>query len=321
MELNFLLYTAIIILYIIFFIFLLFENIEGLIFILLFLLTSMSGYKLILDLYENRNILNIDFSKIFGENTSGIVSLFLNPLTLLLLIVMLFVFILMYLKSRIKINAIFLNVLLIVVYILFSMPAKKSGGGLFQLYTLYSIPIMVILLSLIMMMVTIHTLNSDSIIGKMKLSKKYRNSLHRYKQMLISVITLIIATFIMLTTVKRTKMDSTLNTYVSNNNDNFNYISAISILVTYVMSYFTFNDSYDLFKIIRYKLKTNDQYNHVTRGACTGNMEAELENELANVSQSEPQIEPTSNTSDESVVDEENYFYELNLPVFRKLID
>lgn len=321
MELNFLLYTAIIILYIIFFIFLLFENIEGLMFILLFLLSSMSGYKLILDLYENRNILNIDFSKIFGENTSGIVSLFLNPLTLLLLIVMLFVFILMYLKSRIKINAIFLNVLLIVVYILFSMPAKVNGGGLFQLYTLYSIPIMVILLSLIMMMVTIHTLNSDSIIGKMKLSKKYRNSLHRYKQMLISVITLIIATFIMLTTVKRTKMDSTLNTYVSNNNDNFNYISAISILVTYVMSYFTFNDSYDLFKIIRYKLKTNDQYNHVTRGACTGNMEAELENELANVSQSEPQIEPTSNTSDESVVDEENYFYELNLPVFRKLID
>lgn len=321
MELNFLLYTAIIILYIIFFIFLLFENIEGLIFILLFLLTSMSGYKLILDLYENRNILNIDFSRIFGDNTSGIVSLFLNPLTLLLLIVMLFVFILMYLKSRIKINAIFLNVLLIAVYILFSMPAKKSGGGLFQLYTLYSIPIMVILLSLIMMMVTIHTLNSDSIIGKMKLSKKYRNSLHRYKQMLISVITLIIATFIMLTTVKRTKMDSTLNTYVSNDNDNFNYISAISILVTYVMSYFTFNDSYDLFKIIRYKLKTNDQYNHVTRGACTGNMEAELENELANVSQSEPQIEPTSNTSDESVVDEENYFYELNLPVFRKLID
>ena len=278
MELNFLLYTAIIILYIIFFIFLLFENIEGLMFILLFLLSSMSGYKLILDLYENRNILNIDFSKIFGENTSGIVSLFLNPLTLLLLIVMLFVFILMYLKSRIKINAIFLNVLLIVVYILFSMPAKKSGGGLFQLYTLYSIPIMVILLSLIMMMVTIHTLNSDSIIGKMKLSKKYRNSLHRYKQMLISVITLIIATFIMLTTVKRTKMDSTLNTYVSNDNDNFNYISAISILVTYVMSYFTFNDSYDLFKIIRYKLKTNDQYNHVTRGACTGNMEEELEN-------------------------------------------
>jgi len=282
----------------------------------------MSGYKLILDLYENRNILNIDFSKIFGDNTSGIVSLFLNPLTLLLLIVMLFCFVLMYLQSRIKINAIFVNVLLIAVYILFSMPAKKSGGGLFQLYTLYSLPIMIILLSLIMMMVTIHTLNSDSVIGKIKLSKKYQKILNRYKYMLLSVVTLIIATFIMLTTVKRTKMDSTLNTYVSNDNSNFNYISAISMLVTYVMSYLTFNDSYDLFKIIRYKLKTNDQYKHVTRGACTGNIEAELENELANISQSEPQIETTSNTEVVSIVDNsENIFYDMDLPEFRKLID
>ena len=85
----------------------------------------MSGYKLILDLYEHRSILNIDFSNVFGSNTSSIVSIFLNPLTLLLLLVMLFVFVIMYLQSRIRINAIFINVLLIAVYVLFSMPTKK----------------------------------------------------------------------------------------------------------------------------------------------------------------------------------------------------
>ena len=76
MKLNFLLYAAIIIMYIIFLVFLFFESVEGLVFILLFLLTAMSGYKLILDLYEYRNILSIDFSKIFGENTNFITSLF-----------------------------------------------------------------------------------------------------------------------------------------------------------------------------------------------------------------------------------------------------
>ena len=63
------------------------------------------------------------------------------------------------------------------------------------------------------MMVTIHTLKSDSPIGKMNLSSKYRKILHRYKQMLLSTVTLIIGTFIALTTLKRTKLDSTLNTY------------------------------------------------------------------------------------------------------------
>jgi hypothetical protein len=109
-------------------------------------------------------------------------------------------------------------------------------------------------------------------------------------------------------------MDSTLNTYVSNDNDNFNYISAISILVTYVMSYFTFNDSYDLFKIIRYKLKTNDQYKRVTRGACAGNMEFALQDELI---PPVPQTEPTSNTEEVNVAS--GLFDDLDLPIFRKL--
>ena len=314
MELNFLLYTAIILLYIIFFIFLFFENIEGLMFILLFLLTSMSGYKLILDLYEHRSILNIDFSNVFGSNTSSIVSIFLNPLTLLLLLVMLFVFVIMYLQSRIRINAIFINVLLIAVYVLFSMPAKKSGGGLFQLYTLYSLPIMIIVLSLIMMMVTIHTLKSDSPIGKMNLSSKYRKILHRYKQMLLSTVTLIIGTFIALTTLKRTKLDSTLNTYITSDGDNINYLIMISLAAVYVISYLTFNDSYDLFKIIRYKLQTNDQYKRVTRGACAGNMEVALEDELT---PPVPQTEPTSNTEEVNVA--AGLFDDLDLPIFRKL--
>ena len=54
----------------------------------------------------------------------------------------------------------------------------------------------------------------------------------------------------------------------------------ISLAAVYVISYLTFNDSYDLFKIIRYKLQTNDQYKRVTRGACAGNMEVALEDEL-----------------------------------------
>ena len=314
MKLNFLLYAAIIIMYIIFFVFLFFENIEGLIFILLFLLTSMSGYKLILDLYEYKNILSIDFSKIFGENTSFITSLFLNPLTLLILIVMLFVFTILYLRSKVKINAIFINILLIGVYVLFSMPSKKAGEGYFQLYTLFSVPVLVTILSLIMIIVTIHKLSSDSPTGKLNLSKKYREILNRYKGMLLSVILVIISTFISLTMIKRSKTDE-LNVTTINESMKYNYISAASLFVTYILSYFAFNDSYDLYKIIRYNMKTNDQYKRVTRGSCAGGMEQQIQDEIDNTMDEIP--ERTSDTTGGGYV-EDGIF--AGMPILRKLV-
>ena len=315
MKLNFLLYAAIIIMYIIFLVFLFFESVEGLVFILLFLLTAMSGYKLILDLYEYRNILNIDFSKIFGENTNFITSLFLNPLTLLVLIVMLFVFVVLYLYSKVKINAIFINILLIAAYVLFSMPSKKAGEGYFQLYTLFSLPVLTTLLSLIMIIVTIFTLSSESPTGKLNLSSKYRGILNRYKGMLLSVVLTIISTFILLTRTKRTKTDD-LNGSTVKESSTFNTISAASLFVSYILSYVALNDSYDLYKLIRFNMKTNDQYRRVTQGSCTGGMEEDIQDEIDESSIETP--ERTSNTEDIEVG--EGIFAGIDLPLFKKLV-
>ena len=92
MEWNFLLYVAIIALYIIFFVFLFMDNIEGLIFILLFLLTTMSGYKVVMDLYENRELVNYDIMNMFDflEEPFKIKSATLHPIALLSFGILLF---------------------------------------------------------------------------------------------------------------------------------------------------------------------------------------------------------------------------------------
>ena len=128
MEWNFLLYVAIIALYIIFFVFLFMDNIEGLIFILLFLLTTMSGYKVVMDLYENRELVNYDIMNMFDflEEPFKIKSAALHPIVLLLLTVSLVIFIFMYMASRVSANYVITNAMLLVLYFCFQCRRKKA---------------------------------------------------------------------------------------------------------------------------------------------------------------------------------------------------
>ena len=52
-------------------------------------------------------------------------------------------------------------------------------------------------------------------------------------------------------------LDNTLYTYITSDCDNINYLIMISLAAVYIISYLTFNDSYDLFKIIRYRIIIN----------------------------------------------------------------
>ena len=61
MELDLLMYTLLIIFYLIFFVFLFVEKMEGTMIIILFILSTFSGYKLLYDMKMN-DMLNIDIS-------------------------------------------------------------------------------------------------------------------------------------------------------------------------------------------------------------------------------------------------------------------
>ena len=63
MELDLLLYVILIIFYLIFFVFLFVEKMEGIMLIMIFILSTFSGYKLLYDLYSS-NILNINLDTI-----------------------------------------------------------------------------------------------------------------------------------------------------------------------------------------------------------------------------------------------------------------
>ena len=53
-----------------------------------------------------------------------------------------------------------------------------------------------------------------------------------------------IITFISLSMIKRSKTDES-NVTTINESMKYNYVSAASLFVTYILSYFAFNDSYD----------------------------------------------------------------------------
>lgn len=270
MTLNFLLYTAIIILYIIFFVFLFYKNIEGLVFILLFLLMTVSGYKVILDFYENRELLKVDFSQIFGPETNLISSLIFSPIMLFILLISLFILCILYSMSLASLNTIFVNVSLLAVYILFSMPSNSLSSPL-QLHVLYGIPIMLLIISLIFIMVTITTLNYNSPTGRLDLPYKYRNILNTYKGTFVTSILILIASMIFLTLSKRSKT-SNKNVTEGYSGDSFNYITAGSMFFIYIFSFISFNGAYDIYKLVRYNMKTLDKYKLNIQGECGGSL-------------------------------------------------
>jgi hypothetical protein len=138
-------------------------KIESLIFIFLFILTVLAGFKTIIDLYKNSNF-NLDLTPLrdFFEDESMrfYSSLMFSPIITMMLSIILMVAVYLYaIGSNIPLNfLLFLSVVLIL-YICIQLGNYFS---MFPMFIVLGIPIVLIIISLILMMVTIANYNSNT---------------------------------------------------------------------------------------------------------------------------------------------------------------
>ena len=261
MKLNILLYAQLIVLYLIFCIFLFNDKIEVLMFVLMFLLTTMTGYKVLYDMYENKDKLNFDFSEIL--RFFNIDAIFMSPLILVILIATLALFTYLYIRAKVSVNYVMANVVLLGVFFLFNIPS--SGSSYYQLFVLYGVPLFMLIMSSIMIMVAASILNGTVVSGKMNLSSHYREVLNTYKGLYVTTIFFLILTLVGMMAIKQIRVNGTTTASSSksfvDSEKSFNILSLVSLSVSYILSFFTFSESYDIYKYVQFDMNTSDNYN------------------------------------------------------------
>ena len=208
MEFDIIQYLLIIILYLKLFIFL-FANegkIEGLVFILLFVLTVFVGFKIIFDFYKSsvsavdRELYFLRFKsfEIFA-NDIEILKLMkdflLSPVVTLVLLVLLVFSIVEYIKKGIRNDYDFLVTMSCLTFGQIAISLTNASTKV-PFYILFGIPIILLIVSLILILVSIFNINSDAI-TKLKLNKSGRERVKKYKHFFVSnIIFFIVSLFL-----------------------------------------------------------------------------------------------------------------------------
>lgn len=230
MELDLLMYILLIIFYLIFFSFLFVEKMEGIMFIIIFILSTFSGYKLLYDM-KTSEILNIDMNSV--QNTFSFAFDILRKfgsigvmMTLLVLFAITFTLFYMNYIPRVGFS---ITTILLSISILFSIISQKLDDiKQISYFLLYIGPMVLIMTSLIMMMDSIAKID-NSPINRMKMSRKNRENLLAYK------ILLFISTFIIIGSL----VYSSASKDLSKPNPNVDAIVFTCIIILYITSSYT----------------------------------------------------------------------------------
>ena len=200
MEFDIIQYLLIIILYLGLFRFLYANEgkIEGLVFILLFVLTVFVGFKIIFDFYKSsvsavdRELYFLRFKsfEIFA-NDIEILKLMkdflLSPVVTLVLLVLLVFSIVEYIKKGIRNDYDFLVTMSCLTFGQIAISLTNASTKV-PFYILFGIPIILLIVSLILILVSIFNINSDAITKKLKLNKSGRERVKKYKDFFVSII-------------------------------------------------------------------------------------------------------------------------------------
>jgi hypothetical protein len=245
MELDLLMYSLLIIFYLIFFVFLFVEKMEGTMIIILFILSTFSGYKLLYDMKTNE-MLNIDIDPI--RNTYSFLFNFLKKFgSIGVMIVFLILFAASYTlhyfsyipRWGFSLSAVLLS-LSIAISLLFQ---KIDEIKQLSYFSLYIIPMFLIMISFIIMLDSLSKV--DNTPGdRMKLSRRNREKLLIYKIFLLVSIVLIIGSLLYSSSKKSLNSPS----------PDVDVITFTCLIVLYVTSSYTLYYSNDISLVHRSKL-------------------------------------------------------------------
>lgn len=197
MELDLLMYTLLIIFYLVFFVFLFVEKMEGTMIIILFILSTFSGYKLLYDMKMN-DTLNIDIDPI--RNTYSFLFNFLKKFgSIGVMIVFLILFATSYTLhyfSYIPRWGFSLSAVLLSLSIGLSLLFQKIDEiKHLSYFSLYIIPIFLIMISFIIMLDSLSKIDNTPG-NRMNMSRQNRKKLLIYKILLLISVVLIIGSLL-----------------------------------------------------------------------------------------------------------------------------
>ena len=245
MELDLLLYVILIIFYLIFFVFLFVEKMEGIMLIMIFILSTFSGYKLLYDLYSS-NILNINLDTI-----KDIYSPVLNILkrfgsiavVLILLALFALTFTLFYFKYitnwGFSVSSVLLGISIGLSLIFQKMDTMKEVSY----FSLHIVPMSLIMISFVIMMDNLAKIDKSPADG-IKMSRNNRGKLMAYKIFLLLSITIIIGSLVY----------AVSNKNISGPSPNVDAKLAFSLIALYVTSSYTVYYANELSFIHRNKM-------------------------------------------------------------------
>jgi len=209
-------YIFYIVLYFILFGFLFQPNVENLVMIILFVLVVISGFNVIMDIKDNKEV--FFYFKLFYEfmdqtNGSYVTDLLFSPFSLFIICILLIVMVALYMTNigSVPIGFIYFLATYLGVISFFTVANSIRTGV--PIYIVIGIPLILVIVSLIMMMVTIYNYNTSS--GKNGLYTKFiflssidSTNTQRYKTILITefifMLLLLMYLFIYLKYIKNT---------------------------------------------------------------------------------------------------------------------
>lgn len=235
MEFDIIQYLLIIILYLGLFRFLYANEgkIEGLIFILLFVLTVFVGFKIIFDFYRSSisaidkelYFLRFKSFEVFAKEIEVlklIKDFLLSPLVTLVLLVLLIFSIVQYIQKGIRNDYDFLVTMCCLTFGQIGISLTNTDTKV-PFYILFGIPIILLIVSLILIIVSIFNINSDAITKKLKLNKSGRERVKKYKDFFVSIIIFFIVSLFLF---------SVSSIFDENNSVNENNKSSIDLFLT-----------------------------------------------------------------------------------------
>lgn len=164
-NLKYGIYIFYIILYLIFFGFLFQPNVENLVMVMIFILVTISGFNLIMDIQDNKTVV-FDFKMISDfindRNGSIVKELLFSPMSLFIVCVILIVAVALYITSTATISPGFIYFLATYLGVTSFFTLGNSIPGGIPFYIVIGIPMMLLIISLIMMMVTIYNYDISS---------------------------------------------------------------------------------------------------------------------------------------------------------------